>query len=102
MLDSLASRYAQVVDTIEELTGDRVRGIHIVGGGSLNDYLNQATADASGRPVRTGPVEATALGNAIVQAVAAGRFRTVEEARGHVAAAVSAPRSSRARPRPAT
>ena len=67
----------------------------------MNDYLNQATADASGRPVRTGPVEATALSNAIVQAVAAGRFRTVE-ARGHVAAAVSAARSSRARPRPAT
>ena len=89
VLDSLASRYAQVVDTIEELTGDRVRGIHIVGGGSLNEYLNQATADASGRPVRPGPVEATALGNLIVQAIAAGRFRTLEEARRHVAAAVS-------------
>ena len=89
VLDSLASRYAQVVEAIEELTGDRVPGIHIVGGGSLNDYLNQATADASGRPVRTGAVEATALGNAIVQAIAAGRFRTLEEARGHVAAAVS-------------
>lgn len=89
VLDSLASRYAQVVDTIEELTGDRVRGIHIVGGGSLNDYLNQATADASGRTVRTGPVEATALGNAIVQAITAGCFRTLAEARRHVAAALS-------------
>jgi rhamnulokinase len=91
VLDSLASRYAQVVNTIEELTGDLVRGIHIVGGGSLNHYLNQATADASGRPVRTGPVEATALGNAIVQAIAAGRFRSLAEARRHVTAAVSGP-----------
>jgi rhamnulokinase len=89
VLDSLASRYAQIVDTIEELTGDAVAGIHIVGGGSLNDYLNQATADASGRPVRTGPVEATVLGNAIVQAIAAGRFRTLAEARRYVATSVS-------------
>jgi rhamnulokinase len=89
VLDSLASRYAQVVDTIEALTGDTIHGIHIVGGGSLNDYLNQATADASGRPVRTGPVEATALGNAIVQAIAAGRFRDLADARRHVAAAIA-------------
>jgi rhamnulokinase len=89
VLDSLASRYAQVVDTIEELTGDPVRGIHIVGGGSLNDYLNQATADASGRPVRTGPVEATALGNAIVQAISAGCFATLAEARRQVASALA-------------
>jgi rhamnulokinase len=89
ILDSLASRYAQVVDTIEELTGDPVLGIHIVGGGSQNDYLNQATADASNRPVRVGPVEATALGNAIVQAIAAGRFRDLVDARRHVAGALS-------------
>jgi rhamnulokinase len=89
VLDSLASRYAQVVEWIEALTGDAIAGIHIVGGGSLNDYLNQATADASGRPVRIGPVEATALGNAIVQAIAAGRFRTLADARQHVADALS-------------
>jgi rhamnulokinase len=58
-----------------------------VGGGSLNAYLNQATADASGRPVLAGPVEATALGNLIVQAMAAGCFSTLAEARRHVAAA---------------
>ncbi len=89
VLDSLASRYAQVVDTIEELAGEPVRGVHIVGGGCLNDYLNQATADASGRAVRTGPVEATALGNAVVQAIAAGRFPALADARRYVAAAVS-------------
>ena len=89
VLDSLASRYAQVVDRIEKLTGDAIPGIHIVGGGSLNDYMNQATADASGRPVRTGPVEATALGNAMVQAIAAGRFATLADARRYAASALS-------------
>jgi rhamnulokinase len=87
VLDSLASRYAQVVRTIEALTGETVPGIHVVGGGSLNAYLNQATADASGLPVMAGPVEATALGNLIVQAMAAGCFTTLAEARRHVAAA---------------
>jgi rhamnulokinase len=87
VLDSLAARYAQVVRTIEALTGETVPGIHVVGGGSLNAYLNQATADASGRPVMAGPVEATALGNLIVQAMAAGCFTTLAEARRHVAAA---------------
>jgi rhamnulokinase len=87
VLDSLASRYAQVVQLIETLTGASVPGIHIVGGGSLNAYLNQATADAAGRPVLAGPVEATALGNVIVQAIAAGCFTTLAEARRHVGAA---------------
>ena len=71
-LDSLALRYASVIGTIERLTGERIEGIHIVGGGSRNDYLNQATANATGRPVLAGPVEATGLGNLLVQAVACG------------------------------
>lgn len=87
VLDSLAARYAHVVATLERLTGEPVRGLHVVGGGSLNAYLNQATADASGRPVLAGPVEATALGNLIVQAMAAGCFSTLAEARRHVGAA---------------
>ena len=49
-----------------------MEGIHIVGGGARNDYLNQATANATGRPVLAGPVEATGLGNLLVQAVACG------------------------------
>lgn len=72
ILDSLACRYASVVATIERLTGERIPGVHIVGGGSLNDYLNQATANATGRPVVAGPVEATGLGNMLLQAVACG------------------------------
>lgn len=72
VLDSLALRYASVIATIEALTGEAIAGIHIVGGGARNWYLNQATADATDRPVLAGPVEATALGNLVVQATAAG------------------------------
>jgi len=81
ILDSLARKYRAVVDEIELVTGRSVVGLRIVGGGSQNDYLNQATADACGRPVVAGPAEATALGNLAVQAMAAGRFRSVGEAR---------------------
>jgi rhamnulokinase len=89
ILDSLAFRYASVLRTIESLTGRRVEGVQIVGGGSRNDYLNQATADASGRPVLAGPVEATVTGNVLVQAIAAGRFASLAEARRHVSENVS-------------
>jgi rhamnulokinase len=88
VLDSLAVRYAEVVTTIESLTGRRVEGIHVVGGGSLNEYLNQATADASGRPVVAGPVEATAIGNLAVQAIADGEVASLAEARRLVGGAV--------------
>lgn len=69
---SLAHRYASLLRTIEDLTGQRFTALHIVGGGSRNQLLNQAAAMASGLPVFTGPVEATVIGNAVVQAVAAG------------------------------
>jgi len=84
ILDSLALRYASVLRTIESLTGRRIEGVHIVGGGSRNDYLNQATATATGLPVRAGPVEATVIGNVVVQAIAAGRFESLAEARKYV------------------
>jgi rhamnulokinase len=83
VLDSLALRYSQVVERIESI-GTEVRGVHIVGGGSQNEYLNQATADACGRPVLAGPAEATALGNLMVQAIAAGRFASLADARAFV------------------
>jgi rhamnulokinase len=92
ILDSLARKYRTVVEEIELVTGRRVRGIRIVGGGSRNDYLNQATADACGRPVVAGPAEATTIGNLAVQAIAAGRFRSVAEARAFVARHVEARR----------
>jgi rhamnulokinase len=81
ILDSLALRYASVLATIEELAGQEIRGIHVVGGGALNQYLNQATADASGRPVLAGPVEATAVGNILVQAIACGAVSSLSEGR---------------------
>jgi rhamnulokinase len=88
VLDSLAARYAEVVGTIESLTGRRVEGIHVVGGGSLNGYLNQATADAARRPVLAGPVEATAAGNLAVQAIADGELPSLAAARERIAAGV--------------
>jgi rhamnulokinase len=85
ILDSLALRYASVLRAIERLTGEKVKGVQIVGGGSQNDYLNQATATATGLEVLAGPVEATVTGNVLVQAIAAGRFASLAEARRHVA-----------------
>ncbi len=81
ILDSLALRYASVVASIERVTGTRIPGIHIVGGGSLNRYLNQAAADALGRPVLAGPVEATATGNLLMQLLAAGQLPSLAEGR---------------------
>jgi rhamnulokinase len=86
ILDSLALRYASVVRSIGAVTGCAIRGVRIVGGGSRNAYLNQATADATGLPVVAGPVEATVIGNASVQAIAAGAFLSLADVRRHVAA----------------
>jgi rhamnulokinase len=99
VLDSLAFRYASIVRTIEALTGEAVPGLHVVGGGCQNDYLSQATADASGRPVLAGPAEATATGNLLVQAVASGRLASIAEGRRLVARAVR-PRRFEPRERP--
>ena len=92
ILDSLAFRYASVVENIESLTGDKIRGIRIVGGGSRNDYLNQMTANATNLPVVAGPVEATVIGNVLVQAIAAGRFSSLADGRRYVASKVKARR----------
>lgn len=86
ILDSLALRYAAVLSTLEALSGTVVDGIHIVGGGSRNAYLNRATASAAGKPVLAGPVEATVVGNVVVQALTAGRFASLAEGRRYVAA----------------
>jgi len=90
ILDSLAFRYASVLRKIEVLTSREISGVQIIGGGSRNRYLNQATANATGLPVFAGPVEATVIGNVIVQAIAAGRFASLTEARQYVAQSVRA------------
>jgi rhamnulokinase len=72
IIESLAHDFAAAVQTASELSGHEVRVIHLVGGGSLNTLLCQLTADRSGLPVHAGPVEATAIGNILVQARATG------------------------------
>ncbi|AZH81841.1 rhamnulokinase [Plantibacter sp. PA-3-X8] len=72
IIESLAQAFADAVHTASELSGVQVRAIHVVGGGSQNTLLCQLTADRAGIPVIAGPVEATALGNALVQARAVG------------------------------
>lgn len=68
-LESLALRYRWVLGRLEELTGQNIEVIHVVGGGCQNSLLCQFTADACNRPVVAGPVEATAIGNVLVQAL---------------------------------
>jgi rhamnulokinase len=79
--ESLAMRYQAVLECLEAISGKRVEVIHIVGGGSRNALLNQFTADACNRPVLAGPVEATALGNVLVQARAASEIGSLAELR---------------------
>lgn len=81
VLESLAERYRQVLEGLESLTGRTIRKIHIVGGGSKHALLNRLVAQATGRTVYAGPVEATAAGNVLVQAMGAGAIRDLEEAR---------------------
>ncbi|MDP1797645.1 MAG: rhamnulokinase family protein [Planctomycetaceae bacterium] len=85
-LESLALKYRTVLGWLEELSGTPVEVIHIVGGGTQNELLNQFTADATGRPVITGPVEATALGNVLLQARTAGSIGSLAEIRNVVRA----------------
>jgi rhamnulokinase len=80
-LESIAMKFRQVLGMCEELAGGRLETIHIVGGGTKNRQLCQAAADACGRRVVAGPVEATAIGNAMMQAVAGGDVGSIAEAR---------------------
>ena len=79
--ESLALKYRQVLAGLEELTDNRIEVIHIVGGGSKSEILNQFTADACQRPVVTGPVEATAMGNLLTQIRASGELGTLADMR---------------------
>jgi rhamnulokinase len=84
ILDSLALKYRLVIRDLEVVTGRRITEIRIIGGGSKNSVLNQFTADATGRRVIAGPVEATAIGNIAVQLMATGRAASLAEARAIV------------------
>jgi rhamnulokinase len=83
-LESLALKYRWGLERLEGLTGKRLDPIHIIGGGTKNRLLNQLTADATGRTVVTGPVEATAIGNLLMQAIGLGDLGSLPEARNVV------------------
>jgi rhamnulokinase len=81
ILESLALKYRSVLNAIEDVTGQGIDVLHVVGGGIQNELLCQFTANAIGRKVVTGPIEATASGNILMQAKAAGQLKSIEEAR---------------------
>jgi rhamnulokinase len=83
-LESLALEYRWVAERLDELVGRPLPAIHIFGGGSQNRLLNEFAADATGRTIVTGPVEATAIGNVLVQALALGHINTLAEGRALV------------------
>lgn len=84
-LESLALTYRHTLDGLESLTGRRIETIHVVGGGSNNELLSQMTADACARDVVAGPVEATAIGNLLVQAMTIGAVPSLAHLRRIVA-----------------
>ena len=86
--ESLALKYRSAVEDLERLTGRAFPVVRIVGGGCLNRLLCQMTADAMNRTVVAGPVEASALGNAIIQAIATGHLRDIAAGRAAVSASV--------------
>jgi rhamnulokinase len=81
ILESLALLYHKNLDALEELTGQKIETLHIVGGGSNSLLLNQFAANATGRTVIAGPVEATAIGNLLIQAISLGDLKSLAELR---------------------
>lgn len=81
VFESLALKYRSAVRNLGAITGRKIEKLHIVGGGAQNEMLNQFTADAAGIPVVAGPVEATVLGNIMVQAIAENKIDSLEKGR---------------------
>jgi sugar (pentulose or hexulose) kinase len=84
ILENLARKYAETINQLEDVIDSPINRLHVVGGGSQNDLLNQLTADAAGKIVTAGPVEATAIGNILIQARATGQLDNISQARGLV------------------
>ena len=84
ILENLARKYAETIKKLEDVTGSSIEHLHVVGGGSQNELLNQLTADATGKIITAGPVEATAIGNILMQARATGQLTGISQARGLV------------------
>ena len=89
IFDSLANRYKTIFGWLKEFAPFDIDTLHIIGGGSLNEYLNQMTADAIGVRVLAGPQEGTALGNIMLQAKADGEVSTIKEMRQVIAHSVT-------------
>lgn len=85
VIESLALKYRHVLENLLAISGKQADTIHIVGGGTQNGLLNQLTADATGIPVKTGPIEATVLGNALVQFITLGDIKNLEQGRAIIA-----------------
>lgn len=81
IFDSLALRYREVLNNLRQLASHPIEKLHVIGGGSKNDLLNQFTADSIGIPVITGPSEATAIGNVMIQAIASGAASDIQSMR---------------------
>ena len=89
IFESLALRYRQVAGYLKEMASFPIDTLHIIGGGSLNDYLNQFTANATGLTVLAGPQECTALGNIMLQAKAAGEVGDIFDMRRIIADSIT-------------
>jgi rhamnulokinase len=89
IFDSLALRYREVFTRLKEFAPFDIDVLHIIGGGSLNQYLNQFTANALGIEVLAGPQEATALGNIMLQARAAGEVSDIWQMRRIIADSIT-------------
>ena len=81
VLKSLANTYRDVLQQLARLSDKQIDVLHIVGGGTQNQLLNQLTADSMGIPVITGPIEATVIGNAMVQLITLGEIADTNEGR---------------------
>jgi rhamnulokinase len=84
-LESLALKYHWTIERLESILGTTIKTIHLVGGGTKNTLLCQFTADACGRPVHAGPVEATAIGNILMQAMGRKKLSSITDLRAVVA-----------------
>lgn len=89
VLQSLAFKYRQAVEQLNHCLPSPIRQLNIIGGGSQNQLLNQLTADELGIPVYAGPVEATAMGNILTQAMAKGEIADLRELREIVTRSVT-------------
>ncbi len=89
IFESLAKRYGEVLDRLRTIAPFPIERLHVIGGGARNDLLNQMTADVAGIPVVAGPVEATAIGNVMIQARALGLVGSLTQMRDYIRRSVA-------------